>query len=340
MIDIHTHFVPEQLPALPARSSEPTWPSMCPGRDCHHRHVMVKGDVYRVVTDQCWSAPRRIEDMAAMGVTRQVLSPMPELLSYWMKAADAAVLHRDINEQMARLVQSHPDQFHALAAVPLQDVDAAITELTYAHQVLRFSGAEIGSNVNGRPIGAPEFRPFFEAAQRLGMAVFVHALRPPGKERLLGPPALEQVLGFPTEIGLSAASVITTDLIAQLPDLKLAFSHGGGSLAMLLPRLQHAWGSVASVGAAFAMSPVEQVRRLFFDTLVYDEDTLAFLLQRFGTEGLMVGTDYPFGIMERDPAGRLNALSLDAHTRDKLSHRNAQRFLFDNHLTPDATGGR
>ncbi len=189
MIDIHTHFVPEQLPALPARSSEPTWPSMCPGRDCHHRHVMVKGDVYRVVTDQCWSAPRRIEDMAAMGVTRQVLSPMPELLSYWMKAADAAVLHRDINEQMARLVQSHPDQFHALAAVPLQDVDAAITELTYAHQVLRFSGAEIGSNVNGRPIGAPEFRPFFEAAQRLGMAVFVHALRPPGKERLLGPPS-------------------------------------------------------------------------------------------------------------------------------------------------------
>ena len=75
MIDIHTHFVPEQLPALPARSSEPTWPSMCPGRDCHHRHVMVKGDVYRVVTDQCWSAPRRIEDMAIR--TLHMVEPDP-----------------------------------------------------------------------------------------------------------------------------------------------------------------------------------------------------------------------------------------------------------------------
>lgn len=328
MIDIHTHFVPEHLPALAASASEPTWPSMCPGRDCRHRHVMVKGDVYRVVSDQCWSAPQRISDMAGMGVVQQVISPMPELLSYWMDATNAAVLHRDINEQMARLVADHPGQFRALAAVPLQDVDVAIVELEYAHHVLGLAGVEIGSNVNGRPIGAPEFRTFFEAAQRMDMAVFVHALRPPGKDRLLGPPALEQVLGFPTEIGLSAASVITTDLIAHLPDLKLAFSHGGGSLAMLLPRLQHAWSSVAAVGAAIEMSPVDQVRRLYFDCLVYDKDTLEFLLRRFGTEGLMIGTDYPFGIMERDPLGRLHALSVDEGTQLKLSHLNAERFLF------------
>lgn len=288
---------------------------------------MVNGGVYRVVADQCWSAPRRIADMAAMGISQQVISPMPELLSYWMEGKNAAVLHRDINEQMARLVGDHPTQFRALAAVPLQDVELAIEELEYAHNVLGLVGAEIGSNVNGRPIGAPEFRSFFEAAQRMGMAILVHALRPPGMERLLGPPALEQVLGFPTEIGLSAASVITTDLIAQFPGLKLAFSHGGGSLAMLLPRLQHAWLSVPAVGTAIGMSPMEQARKLYFDALVYNDETLAFLLRRFGTEGLMVGTDYPFGIMEKDPVGRVNALSLDETTEQKLKHLNAERFL-------------
>ena len=72
-----------------------------------------------------------------------------------------------------------------------------------------FRGVEIGSNVNGRPVGAPEWRPFFAAAAALDAAVFVHAVRPAGMDRLIGPPPLQQALGYPTDIGLAAASVIT-----------------------------------------------------------------------------------------------------------------------------------
>ena len=96
-VDVHTHFVPDRLPALPAGFSEATWPSMAQADNCCHRHVMVKGSIYRTVTDQCWSAPRRIEDMQGQGVTRQVLSPMPELLSYWMAPQVAAILHNEID---------------------------------------------------------------------------------------------------------------------------------------------------------------------------------------------------------------------------------------------------
>ncbi len=326
-IDIHTHFVPEHLPALPGGSAEKTWPSMGPGNDCCHRHVMVKGEIYRSVTDQCWSAPRRIDDMKGMGVSRQVLSPMPELLSYWMAGKDAAVLHRDLNEQMARLVQAHPEQFSALAAVPLQDVEMAITEMEYAATVLRMAGAEIGSNVNGRPIGAPEFVPFFAAAERLGMSIFVHAIRPAGMDRLVGPPVLEQALGFANEIGFAAASVVTTNLMLRYPNLKIAFSHGGGSLAMLLPRLQHAWHSFPALRASINVAPFEQARRLYYDTLVYDRETLLFLIERFGADSLIVGTDYPFAIMENDPLGRLVEAGLDEATLCKLRYANADRFL-------------
>ncbi len=325
-IDIHTHFVPEHFPPLPAGSKETTWPSMAPGESCCHRHVMVKGENYRTVTNQCWEGPKRVEDMAATGVTRQVLSPMPELLSYWMSGEDAAVLHRDINEQMARLAAAHPDKFTAFAAVPLQDVDLAIAELEYAATVLKMAGAEIGSNINGRPIGAPEFVPFFAAAERLGMAIFVHAIRPV-MDRVIGPPQLEQVLGFPNEIGHAAASVITTSLILRHPNLKIAFSHGGGSLAMLLPRLQHAWTRFPGLRGKIEVAPFEQARRLFYDTLVYDRDTLLFLIQRFGADALMLGTDYPFTIMESDPVGRLTQAGLDEATRNKLRYENADRFL-------------
>ncbi len=326
-IDIHTHFVPENLAAMPGGANADTWPSMAPGQSCGHRHVMIAGSIYRSVTDQCWSAPRRIEDMAGTGITRQVLSPMPELLSYWLPARDAQVLLRDVNEQMARLVTEHPQRFSALAGVPLQDVDLAISELEYACNTLHLSGVEIGSNINGRPVGAPELEPFFAAAERLGMAVFVHAIRPAGPERLIGPAALEAALGFPNEIGISAASAITTNLLMRHPGLRIAFSHGGGSFAMLLPRLQHAWHAFPLLRETMPTPPLEQAQRLFFDTLVYDPQALRYLVERFGSERLMIGTDYPFQILETDPIGRLAEAGFDAELVARLRHDNAQRFL-------------
>jgi aminocarboxymuconate-semialdehyde decarboxylase len=237
------------------------------------------------------------------------------------------VLLRDINQQMAALVAEQPDRFCALAAVPLQDVQLAIDELEYAANTLRMPGVEIGSNINGRPIGAPEFEPFFAAAARLDMAVFVHAIRPAGTERLVGPPALEQALGFPCEIGLAAASVITANLLIRHPALRIGFSHGGGALAMLLPRLEHAWHAFPALSSAIEASPLEQARRMFFDTLVYDPATLRHLAERFGTDGLMIGTDYPFQILEKDPVGRLVQAGFDAATQARLRHDNAARFL-------------
>jgi len=326
-VDVHAHFVPEHMPPRPPGASDKTWPSMAPGDTCCHRHVMVNEKIYRTVTDQCWSAPRRIEDMRASGVTRQVLSPMPELLSYWMPAHDAAVLHRDLNQQMAQVVAEHPGQFAALAAVPLQDVEVAIVELEHAATALGMAGAEIGSNVNGVPIGDARFEPFFAAAERLGMAIFVHAIRPAGMDRLVGPPVLEQVVAFPNEIGFSAASVITSNLLVRHPRLRIAFSHGGGSLAMQLPRMQHAWKNFPVLREKLSLAPFEQARLLYYDTLVYDRATLLFLIERYGPECLMLGTDYPFNIMETDPLGRLAEAGIDDDVRARLSYRNAERFL-------------
>jgi aminocarboxymuconate-semialdehyde decarboxylase len=101
--------------------------------------------------------------------------------------------------------------------VPLQDIDLAIRELEYVVKTLGFAGVEVGSNINGVPIGAAAFDPFFEACEALGAAVFVHAIRPAGMERLVGPPPLQQVLGYPGDVGLAAASVITSNLLVRRP---------------------------------------------------------------------------------------------------------------------------
>src|SRR5262245_41050808 len=87
--DIHTHIVPASFPAYAGRHANVRWPSMAPAHDCHHCNVMIAGKVFRTVSDHSWSLERRLEVMEASRVERQVLSPMPELLSYWLEPEDA-----------------------------------------------------------------------------------------------------------------------------------------------------------------------------------------------------------------------------------------------------------
>ena len=325
-IDVHAHVVPEHFPHYIGEKLPAEWPSMAPAQACH-RHVMISGKVYRTVSDACWSTARRLEDLPGMGLALQVVSPMPELLSYWMAAADAQQLLRYTNDCMAAMVQESGGRLAALGAVPLQDVDLAIAELEYAVRTLGFAGVEIGSNINGAPVGAPQFDPFFEACEALGAAVFVHALRPAGMERLVGPAPLQQVLAYPGDVGLAAASVITSNLMLRRPKLRIAFSHGGGTLATLLPRLQQGWEVFPALKQSIEASPAEQARRLFYDTLVFDTPLLRHLDERFGASQLLVGTDYPFNFHDRTPVARIEAAGFDPDTVAALVHRNAERFL-------------
>jgi len=325
-IDVHAHVIPHDLPRYLGNAVPASWPSMAPAQACH-RHVMIAGKVYRTVSERAWSATRRIEDMEAMGLAVQAISPMPELLSYWMQAAAASQLLRYMNEQIAEMAALSGGRLVGMGAVPLQDLDLALAELDYVTDKLGFRSIEVGSNVNGKPIGAPDFEPFFEACAGKGVSVFVHALKPTGVERLVGPEKLLPALAYPTDVGLAAASVLTSNLIGRLPDLKMAFSHGGGTLASLLPRLERARQVFPALLDAMPVSPSEQARRLFYDTLVFDAPTLRHLLDRFGDSQLMIGTDYPFAFHDARPVESIAEAVADPAVRARLVSRNAARFL-------------
>jgi aminocarboxymuconate-semialdehyde decarboxylase len=294
-----------------------------------HKHVMVKGNNYRTVSENCWSVPHRLADMADMGLAHQVISPMPELLSYWLGLEDAQPLIRFLNEYTAQLCAQSSGHLIGMAAVPLQDVDAAVAELQYAVASLGLAAVEVGSNINGVAIGDSRFDPFFAACVALDVPVFVHALKPAGMDRLVGPAPLQQVLGYPTDVGLAAASVITGGVLQRFPALRIAFSHGGGTLAMLLPRLQQGWKVFPALADSIAQSPQEQVQKMYFDTLVFDALALRHLAATFGTGGLMLGTDYPFNFHEHRPLSRLADAGFDTASGDALVFKNARKFLGD-----------
>jgi len=324
-IDVHNHIVPEHFPRYAGRDPGVPWPQMAEAHACH-RHVMISGKVYRTVSDGCWSVPRRIEAMGGMRVGRQALSPMPELLSYWLPAEDGRVLIRYLNDQIAAMVAQAPDRFIGLGAVPLQDLDAALRELEYLTGTLRFAGVEIASHVNGVSIGDPRFEPFFAEAEARGAAVFVHALRPAGQDRIVGRFS-EQAVCFPGDIALAAASIITGGIAARHPALRIGFSHGGGALAVLIPRLVHAWNAVPQSKESLPESPEVYARRFYYDNLVFDPQTVAFLAAQFGTSQIMIGSDYPFNMGDPDPVGTLEKAGLGATEVRAILAANALRFL-------------
>ncbi|HEY4370854.1 MAG TPA: amidohydrolase family protein [Burkholderiales bacterium] len=323
--DIHNHIVPENFPAYAGRNVNVPWPSMAEAHACH-RHVMISGKVYRTVADGSWSTARRISDMDRTGVTRQALSPMPELLSYWLPLDDAKVMIRYLNDQIASMIDQAPGRFVGLGCVPLQDVESAIRELEYVMGTLKFQGVEIASHVNGVSIGDPRFEPFFAAAVKMNAAIFVHALRPAGQDRIVGAFS-EQAVAFPGDIGLAVASMITGGIAERNPGLRIAFSHGGGAFAMMLPRLVHGWNHIPKAKESLPKSPREYARQFYYDCLVFDPQAVKHLIYSFGATQLMIGTDYPFNMGDADPVGSLKKAGLDDETFVAIMQKNAERFL-------------
>jgi aminocarboxymuconate-semialdehyde decarboxylase len=324
-IDIHTHIVPENFPAYSGKGKNVPWPSMAEAHACH-RHVMISGKVYRTVSDGCWSVPRRIEDMGGMRIARQAISPMPELLSYWLPLEDAKRMTGFLNDLIAEMIARAPERFVGLGAVPLQDIDAAIRDLEYAVKNLKLAGVEIASHVNGTSIGDPRFEPFFAAAERMGAAIFVHALRPAGQDRVVGA-FPEQAVCFPGDIALAAASMITGGVAARHPKLRIAFSHGGGALSMLLPRLEHAWKMFPQAKESLSESPAVTAKRFYYDDLVFSPSAIRFLVGTFGESQIVLGTDYPFALGDSDPLGTLEQAGFDSSTISKITSTNAKNFL-------------
>jgi aminocarboxymuconate-semialdehyde decarboxylase len=303
--------------------------------DAQTGRVMISGRNFRTVADDCWSVERRLAVMAEDGVSRQAISPMPELLTYWAEPADARDFGRHLNEGIMGLVAQAPDRFSGLGMVPLQDPDLAAKELTDIKR-MGLLGVELGSNILGKSLGEARFLPFFQEVERLGLAVFVHALHPTTTSRYPEHPMLVNAIGFGTDVGLTIGSIIASGLLDRFAGLRLAFSQGGGTFASLLPRWQYIWsggGDRAPDAPPTALqrimprSPEDYARRLYYDTLQTNPRAIRYLIDTVGSSQLAVATDYPFVPRER-PLGKTvrEAVANDAEWA-AISHENVMRFL-------------
>jgi aminocarboxymuconate-semialdehyde decarboxylase len=325
VIDFHTHIIPGNYPDRPAMVNEPAWPVMEKIDDQHSR-MMIAGKPFRVFESFYWNVQERIARLDDVGVDVQVISPLPELLSYWL-AADAAVPITDfMNEFVANMVRSAPTRFAGMGSVALQDPLRAMRQLEAIHR-LGLRGVHVGSHVNGRSIAAPEFYPFYEAAEALGLFVFVHGIKPGGGDLMLGPPLMPAVLGVPQENAVAIASFIMTDILARFPRLKLVFSHGGGTIGAVIDRMNAVWVAFEPMRKAVSMPPADYLRRFWFDTVVFGPNYLKYLVDTVGADRLIGGSDGPVDFGQPSIPDLLAAAALPQADRELIAHANAERLL-------------
>jgi aminocarboxymuconate-semialdehyde decarboxylase len=319
MIDIHSHVVPTDL--VFKASADRRWPEI--HVEDRRARVEIDGKLFRVVRSVCWDMPERIDEMAGADITVQAISPMPELFSYWSPAAEGADYCRAMNEWIADKVQAHPDSLVGLGIVPLQDLDLACASLA-AVRSAGLAGVEIGSNVAGRNAGSAHFLPFFAEAARLGLCVFVHSFHPLVADQL--PEWAVNGVAFPIEAGLAAEALVVNGILDAVPGARIAISHGAGGAPFTIPRLDHLWNTDEKMRAQIAAPPIEELRRLYCDSLVFSDAALSFLIEAIGRDQVCVGTDFPFFPVAAglDP---VLGLELDEKVRTGLIDGNARRYL-------------
>jgi aminocarboxymuconate-semialdehyde decarboxylase len=324
-IDIHTHIMPDQMPNWTQKFGY--------GEFIHLEHrncqaCMMKGDkLFRIVEENCFKEDLRRTEMDATGVNIQVLSTIPVLFNYWAKPADGHETSRFFNDHIAHTVSKQPQRFIGIGTVPLQDIDLSIREMERCVKELGMPGLEIGSNINGKNLSDPSFFPFYEAAEKLDCALFIHPWEMMGEDQMQRY-WLPWLVGMPAETSRAICSMIFGGVLARFPKLRVAFAHGGGSFPFTIGRIEHGFSVRPDLVAIDnAVNPRDYIGKFWVDSLVHDPKAMDFLIDIMGTDHICLGSDYPFPLGEHHPGQLIETQSYPEELKEKLLYRNALSWL-------------
>jgi aminocarboxymuconate-semialdehyde decarboxylase len=325
-VDIHCHYANPEVAAKVAHLNPGQHEPSVKYANALTREVNVKQMQERA--PKLSSIEVRLKDMDRMGIDVQAVSPAPNQTYYWTEPGLGAELARKVNERIAQIVAKWPERFVGLGTVPLQDPDLAVSELVYAVKNLGLRGVEINPSVNGMDLsdGRLSLDRFFKKTEELGVIIFMHPIGFTQGERLLDH-YFNNVIGNPLETTVAASHLIFDGVMERHPKLKVVLPHGGGYLAHYWARMDHAWKARPDCRTVIKRKPSSYLERFYFDTITFDPGMLGQLVERFGAEHVLLGTDYPYDMGVEDPVGFIRKAGLPAAKLNKIMGGNAAALL-------------
>lgn len=270
----------------------------------------------------------RLAAMEQAGISVQALSPNPLTYLHFIKPALAEDFCRAHNDSLAEVVRAHPTKFVGLGAVPMQDVDAACSELRRMVTDLGLLGPYIGTDF-GVPLDDPMLDVFYSTCVDLNVPLFMHPCQSgidgPLRDPRLRRWDLDLVLEYSFEEAVTAATLIFGGVLDRHRKLDVCISHGGGSLCLALSKLRKLAERRPATPEWLRGEGVfdEQLRRLWFDCHVTGSKEFEFVKASLGTERLVYGTN--FGGWDRgsgpEVAGLRSTLNANASCLLRLESR-------------------
>lgn len=323
-IDVHSHYVPPEVLADARRGS---------GVD-GLRSVVVDGvewlehrQGFRYpVPSSFYDVDARLAAMDERGTSEAVLSLAPTQFMYWIDAASAVDHCRTVNTALARAAAASGGRLTAVAALPLQDPDAAVAELRRAVTDLGLRGAEIGTSVGETPLDDPSLRPVLATAHELGVPLILHPYpfgpRPSGT----GDFYLGNLIGNPLVSTVCAARLIFSGVLDELPELSMVLMHGGGYLPYQIGRLDHGQ-RVRPEARGCKHEPSAYLGRFAYDTITHAPAPLRFLIDSVGADHVVYGTDFAFDMGGGPLTEQLAGVELDDRQLEDVAWRTAARLF-------------
>ncbi|MBX2894052.1 MAG: amidohydrolase [Cyclobacteriaceae bacterium] len=315
-IDSHTHILPEKMP---------NWSEKFGYGDFiylqHHKKgyaKMMRGNqFFREIKENCWDADIRIEEYAQYNTKVQVVCTIPVMFSYWAKPMDCLDLSRYLNDHLIGLTNDYPKNYIGLGTVPMQDADLAIEEL---HRIKKegLVGIQIGSNINDENLNENRFYPIFEACEKLGLAMMVHPWNMMG-EKQMQRYWLPWLVGMPAETSRAICSMIFGGIFERLPNLRVMFSHAGGSFLPTLGRIQHGFDCRPDLVAIDNnVNPRNYLQKFWVDSVTHDALMLEYVLKLQGSKRVMLGSDYPFPLGDLEIGRFIEEMDLPANVKEDI----------------------
>lgn len=324
-IDIHSHVIPSRIVDAMAANPE-RFSARVVGEGSQRRIIHDQGYVYPLFAE-FHQTEAKLEAMDRKGVDLSVISPAPPMFFYWADADLALDAAQLVNDGVAAMVAEAPERLRGMATVPMQHPDAAVAELERVVRDYGFKAVEIGTSIEGAQLAEERFRPLLRRAAELDTFVFAHPYYV-GAKQGLDNFYLTNIIGNPLDTTVMLANLMFSGALDDLPELRLVLAHGGGFAPYQIGRLVHGHKVRQETNAKSKSSPEDLLKRIYFDSLVFEPKALRYLVDLVGADHVCIGTDAPFDMADNQPNETIAQVEgLNAHQCDCIRCGTALKLL-------------
>ena len=326
-IDLHNHVIPPTIVA--ALERDPRRYGMSIDEKNGKRYFNSHGrpaELLKVFYD----AEAKVEWMDSNKLDIAAISVGPPIYFYWLSPDAGLEAAKLANDGIAQMVSKFPARLRGMAHLPMQDPDAAITELERVVREYKFKAVEMGTSIEGVPLADMRFRKVLKTIEQLGCFVFTHpyqCLAEGGMDEYY----LRNFIGFPLDTTMMVAHLMYSGALDDLKTLRILLPHGGGYVPYQIGRFIHGFNVRPEPKMKTKTSPAELLRRFYFDNLTHDPAAARHLINRVGADRVVIGSDHPFDMGPPDLMGAVDAIpDLTASEREFVCSLTALSLLGEN----------